>query len=58
MPFVGGEELDGMKLLAVRGTFAVSAPADEFVEDFVGADRMIARLEWLEGLRAKGRKAS
>jgi len=36
----------------------VSAPADEFVEDFVGADRMIARLEWLEGLRAKGRKAS
>jgi osmoprotectant transport system ATP-binding protein len=36
----------------------VSAPADEFVEDFVGADRMIERLEWLEGLRAKGRKAS
>jgi osmoprotectant transport system ATP-binding protein len=29
----------------------VRAPADEFVEAFVGADRMIARLEWLTSLR-------
>jgi osmoprotectant transport system ATP-binding protein len=36
----------------------VRSPADEFVEQFVGADRMIARLEWLSGLRAQGRRAS
>src|SRR4051794_14839278 len=29
----------------------VRAPADDFVESFVGADRMIARLEWLTELR-------
>jgi osmoprotectant transport system ATP-binding protein len=32
----------------------VRAPADEFVEEFVGADRMIARLEWLTELRSEG----
>jgi osmoprotectant transport system ATP-binding protein len=36
----------------------VSAPADEFVEQFVGADKAIARLEWLTRLRAAGRQAS
>jgi osmoprotectant transport system ATP-binding protein len=34
----------------------VRAPADEFVEQFVGADRMIARLEWLTELRSEGRR--
>jgi ABC-type proline/glycine betaine transport system ATPase subunit len=29
----------------------VRDPADEFVEQFVGADRMIARLEWLTSVR-------
>jgi osmoprotectant transport system ATP-binding protein len=29
----------------------VRAPADDFVEEFVGADRMIARLEWLTSVR-------
>jgi osmoprotectant transport system ATP-binding protein len=29
----------------------VRAPADAFVEEFVGADRMIARLEWLLAVR-------
>jgi osmoprotectant transport system ATP-binding protein len=31
----------------------VRAPADEFVEQFVGADRMIARLEWLTSVRGE-----
>jgi osmoprotectant transport system ATP-binding protein len=31
----------------------VRDPADEFVEEFVGADRMIERLEWLLELRRK-----
>jgi osmoprotectant transport system ATP-binding protein len=31
----------------------VREPADEFVEEFVGADRMIERLEWLLDLRRK-----
>ena len=31
----------------------VRAPADAFVEEFVGADRMIERLEWLTALRAE-----
>jgi osmoprotectant transport system ATP-binding protein len=35
----------------------VRTPADAFVEDFVGADRMIARLEWLTAIRAEGRRA-
>src|SRR4051794_16035868 len=35
----------------------VRAPADAFVEEFVGADKMIARLEWLTALRAEGRRA-
>jgi osmoprotectant transport system ATP-binding protein len=33
----------------------VRDPADAFVEAFVGADRMIARLEWLTSLRREGR---
>jgi osmoprotectant transport system ATP-binding protein len=32
----------------------VHAPADAFVEEFVGADRMIARLEWLTEVRREG----
>jgi osmoprotectant transport system ATP-binding protein len=35
----------------------VRSPADEFVETFVGADRMIARLEWLTSLRREGDRA-
>jgi osmoprotectant transport system ATP-binding protein len=34
----------------------VRAPADAFVEEFVGADRMIARLEWLTALRSTSRE--
>jgi osmoprotectant transport system ATP-binding protein len=33
----------------------VRDPVDAFVEEFVGADRMIARLEWLTSLRREGR---
>jgi osmoprotectant transport system ATP-binding protein len=33
----------------------VRSPADAFVEEFVGADRMIARLEWLTAVRHEGR---
>jgi osmoprotectant transport system ATP-binding protein len=36
----------------------VSTPADDFVEEFVGADRAIERLEWLTRLRPRGRRAS
>jgi osmoprotectant transport system ATP-binding protein len=32
----------------------VRSPADDFVEEFVGADRMIARLEWLTTVRGEG----
>jgi osmoprotectant transport system ATP-binding protein len=35
----------------------VRAPADDFVEQFVGADRMIERLEWLTALRRQGQGA-
>jgi osmoprotectant transport system ATP-binding protein len=35
----------------------VRSPADEFVEEFVGADRMIARLEWLTSARRAGHRA-
>jgi osmoprotectant transport system ATP-binding protein len=35
----------------------VRSPADEFVEEFVGADRMIDRLEWLTALRREGQGA-
>jgi osmoprotectant transport system ATP-binding protein len=35
----------------------VRAPVDDFVEEFVGADRMIARLEWLTALRREGDRA-
>jgi osmoprotectant transport system ATP-binding protein len=33
----------------------IRSPADDFVEEFVGADRMIARLEWLLSVREEGR---
>jgi osmoprotectant transport system ATP-binding protein len=29
----------------------VAAPADDFVKEFVGVDRMVARLEWLQEVR-------
>jgi osmoprotectant transport system ATP-binding protein len=35
----------------------VRAPADDFVEEFVGADRMIKRLEWLTSVRREGQGA-
>jgi osmoprotectant transport system ATP-binding protein len=35
----------------------VRSPADEFVEQFVGADRMIERLEWLLALRTNGQRS-
>jgi len=35
----------------------VRSPVDEFVEAFVGADRMIERLEWLTALRREGQGA-
>jgi osmoprotectant transport system ATP-binding protein len=35
----------------------VRSPADEFVEEFVGAERMVARLEWLTSLRREGQGA-
>jgi len=34
----------------------VRSPADRFVEEFVGADRMVARLEWLLSVREEGRR--
>jgi osmoprotectant transport system ATP-binding protein len=33
----------------------IRSPADDFVEEFVGADRMVARLEWLLSVREQGR---
>ena len=33
----------------------VAAPADDFVKEFVGVDRMVARLEWLTSVQAEGR---
>jgi osmoprotectant transport system ATP-binding protein len=33
----------------------VRSPADDFVEEFVGAERMIKRLEWLTSVRQEGR---
>jgi osmoprotectant transport system ATP-binding protein len=35
----------------------VRSPADDFVEEFVGAERMIARLEWLTSVRREGQDA-
>jgi osmoprotectant transport system ATP-binding protein len=35
----------------------VRSPADAFVEEFVGAERMIRRLEWLTSLRREGQGA-
>ncbi len=35
----------------------VRSPADAFVEEFVGAERMIARLEWLTSVRREGQGA-
>jgi osmoprotectant transport system ATP-binding protein len=34
----------------------VRSPADAFVEEFVGAERMIARLEWLTSVRREGQE--
>jgi osmoprotectant transport system ATP-binding protein len=33
----------------------VRSPADDFVKEFVGVDRMVARLEWLTSVQAEGR---
>jgi osmoprotectant transport system ATP-binding protein len=57
-----GDHIAVLKPGGVLAQFAtpeelVRSPADEFVEDFVGADRMIARLEWLTAIRAEGRRA-
>jgi osmoprotectant transport system ATP-binding protein len=57
-----GDHIAVLKPGGVLAQFAtpeelVRSPADEFVEDFVGADRMIARLEWLTSVRAGGRQA-
>ncbi len=35
----------------------VRSPADDFVEEFVGAERMIKRLEWLTSVRREGQGA-
>ncbi|MBI5104517.1 MAG: ATP-binding cassette domain-containing protein [Solirubrobacterales bacterium] len=56
-----GDRIAVMKPGGVLAQYAppeelVRNPADAFVEDFVGADRMIARLEWLTNLRAEGRR--
>jgi osmoprotectant transport system ATP-binding protein len=51
-----GDHIAVLKPGGVLAQFAtpeelVRSPADEFVEEFVGADRMIARLEWLTSVR-------
>jgi osmoprotectant transport system ATP-binding protein len=53
-----GDRIAVMKPGGVLAQYAtpeelVRSPADEFVESFVGADRMIERLEWLASLRAQ-----
>jgi osmoprotectant transport system ATP-binding protein len=57
-----GQRIAVLKPGGVLAQFAtpdelVRSPADAFVEEFVGADRMIARLEWLTSVR-EGRPAS
>jgi osmoprotectant transport system ATP-binding protein len=56
-----GDRIAVLKPGGVLAQFAspedlVRSPADEFVAEFVGADRMIERLEWLTALRAEGRR--
>jgi osmoprotectant transport system ATP-binding protein len=57
-----GDHIAVLKPGGVLAQFAtaedlIRAPADDFVEEFVGADRMIARLEWLTEVR-EGRTPS
>jgi len=54
-----GDHIAVLKPGGVLAQFAtpdelVRSPADAFVEEFVGADRMIARLEWLTSVRHQG----
>lgn len=56
-----GDHIAVLKPGGVLAQFAtaeelVASPADEFVEEFVGADRMIKRLEWLLAVREEGRR--
>ncbi|QEC48984.1 ATP-binding cassette domain-containing protein [Baekduia soli] len=56
-----GDRIAVLKPGGVLAQFAtpdelVRHPADAFVEEFVGADRMIARLEWLTSVRQEGRR--
>jgi osmoprotectant transport system ATP-binding protein len=51
-----GDHIAVLKPGGVLAQFAtpeelIRSPADAFVEEFVGADRMIARLEWLTAVR-------
>lgn len=53
-----GDHIAVLKPGGVLAQFAtaeelVRSPADDFVEEFVGADRMIARLEWLTEVRGR-----
>lgn len=53
-----GDQIAVLKPGGILAQFAtaeelVRAPADDFVEEFVGADRMIARLEWLTEVRGR-----
>jgi osmoprotectant transport system ATP-binding protein len=57
-----GDHIAVLKPGGVLAQFAgpeelVRSPADDFVEQFVGADRMIARLEWLTSVRHQGQGA-
>ena len=58
-----GDRIAVLKPGGVLAQFAtpeelVRSPADEFVEEFVGADRMIARLEWLTAVRGGAPRVS
>jgi osmoprotectant transport system ATP-binding protein len=57
-----GDRIAVMKPGGVLAQYAspeelVRAPADEFVEEFVGVDRMLQRLEWLLAVRHEGQGA-
>jgi osmoprotectant transport system ATP-binding protein len=57
-----GDRIAVMKPGGVLAQYAspeelVRAPADEFVEEFVGVDRMLQRLEWLLAVRHEGQDA-
>jgi osmoprotectant transport system ATP-binding protein len=57
-----GDRIAVMKPGGVLAQYAspeelVRAPADEFVEEFVGVDRMLKRLEWLLAVRHEGQGA-